>query len=90
MTKDDYLRAKEGIESKYREDMATIERAWIIIHGSKPPDGIVEPEAEPGLHSAEDLGVRRGATDKMGVDSVKPRKYKHSAAFMAKHRATAK
>ncbi len=104
MTPQDYLRAKEAIEAKYRDDMAAIERAWTIIHGTKAPDGVVEPEEQPGLHSAADLGIHTAARSEDGHRQYKKReslagltaeqKKAHKAAYMktylAKRRANGK
>lgn len=69
MTKQEYQQAVEAIDMKYREDRAALERVWILLNGSKAPDGIAEPGESDrvGLMNGEDLpGVIPGGSMKSG------------------------
>ncbi len=55
MTKQEYQLAIEAIERKYLEDRAAMERAWLIMNGSQPPDGVVD------VNGGEHVGLINGA-----------------------------
>ncbi len=104
MTNAEYVRAKEAIEERYRDDMAALERVWVILSGSKPPDGIVEASATDRVHmrSAESLGIptatsidqmtaprRRQSYKGLSLEEKKARKAEYMKAYTARRRAHA-
>lgn len=50
MTKLEYNQAIEAIDVKYREDRAALERVWILLNGSKAPDGVIEVNGSERVH----------------------------------------
>lgn len=106
MTSAEYLQAKEAIEQKYKEDMAAIERAWIIINGTRAPDGVIDPEDvhRVGVHSAEALGIpssgrieeghrtykKRESLKGLSAEEKKEHKRAYMKAYLAKRRAAVK
>lgn len=74
MTTEEFKQMREKIEMQYRDDMAAIERAWTLLNGTRPPEGLVDfqpPEERGGginhegrMRSAAELGIMTsGAMD---------------------------
>jgi len=73
MTRTEYDNIREMIESRFRKDMAALERVWFTINGCNPPDSPLaletrekEPPPYPlahgeGLRSAESIGAQSAA-----------------------------
>lgn len=67
MTTEEFKQMREKIEMQYRDDMAAIERAWTLLNGTRPPEGLVDfqpPEERGGginhegrMRSAAELGI---------------------------------
>ena len=56
MTGAEYQRLKEMFETRFRQDMAALERIWFAIHGANPPDSVVKlaVERDPAAVPAAD------------------------------------
>lgn len=97
MTPQEFTLMKQRIEMQYRDDMAAIERAWVLLNGSKPPDSLIDAPEDGRMRSAAELGImtsgvmdsthrgehksKRGA---MTDEQKKERKREYMRTYLAK------
>jgi hypothetical protein len=82
MTEAEYKRIKEEIESKYREGMAALEVLYGVTNGKQ-----AEPDlGDPAPRVQSDAGLVDPLVGTMSRSGLKTRRYKHSAAYLAKHK----
>jgi hypothetical protein len=72
MTLTEYTRVRELIESRFRHDMAALERVWHAIHGTNPPDSPMAL-AEPAKDDVDETTLGQSRTEEVQAPARKQR-----------------
>lgn len=73
MTSDEFLKLKESIESKYRDDMAAIERVWALYHPGEPAPESPFLSGAAGEEGIPEMSERGARVRRLRADAGKPR-----------------
>lgn len=92
MTIKEYQAIRELIESKFRKDMAALERVWFTIHGVNPPESVVELEpredttAQAAAAQSSPTGFEKASRAELKAMTPEQRKT-YKAAYMRDYAA---